>query len=301
MITEVQLGESLQCTTVVLREAAGTGLCYHIGCLALEDGILVVVTRESGLRAFMLLFRAGKLLQERVSLERLRVCGSELLGICPYLCRWSEDRVLLSFENDNRFWFGRLAPGELYMSVAPFQAIPARGFCTRPLDLMDGSFLVAGGAPNTCDIVIMRPGREPLFEKVGTIPGDGRDSTVTVLLSDRFVLGFGGAVTGNRFIASMWVYDLRTRRSSCVDRVGEWHQRDQYAPLFSHQDGLYILAGYQGVEAHYISFQDLVLLIDDLAIRQAFGEALCGWKPGDRSAPVRTDNALKMAASGGSS
>jgi len=145
--------------------------------------------------------------------------------------------------------------------------------CTPSLRLPDGRLLLAGGWPYSTQITLVTPGEQLSLEKIGNIPGEGRRFASTILINERFVVGFGGQFIDIR-MDDMWIFDLKTRRSSRVTKRGEWHPASQWCALVVRDDNLYILGGDETASAHCLSFSTLVRLIPCGRVRCAFCSCL---------------------------
>ena len=162
------------------------------------------------------------------------------------------------------------------------------GFATVPIRIADGKLLAVGTNPESTDITLVHCDEKPQFEKIGDIPGEARRNTSSVLIGDRFVVGFGGRNI-NR-LGDLWVFDLQTRRSSQVRRRGKWHPEDILVSLVVQGGVLYLLA----ITISCISLTALAALIEDRELRIAFSrqvgppatplprftaESLCDYSP----------------------
>jgi len=127
---------------------------------------------------------------------------------------------------------------------------------------------VAGGRPSSKDITSITPGKRCSFEKIGDIPGEGRYCVSTILIGERFVLGFGGWRDVD--IDEMWIFDLQTKKASPVTKEGNWHPGGWWPALVVRDKELYVIGGGATIAAHCLSFLALSNLIERDRIRSAF-------------------------------
>ena len=192
-VVETALGEKVTKTEVdtdVNIEIAGS--CYSTCCLV-DDRALVMVVGCDAKNVFSAIVSVGpgELNRESIHVEVLEVKGLEFWSRCPYLAQIGENRVWASFADSDEVWFCEIKASAIEWTKSEAKLPTIYGFGTLPLRLPDGRFLAAGTDPHSTDIYAITPGDELSFEKVGNFPGAGRCRVSTVLLGDRFVIGFG--------------------------------------------------------------------------------------------------------------
>jgi len=245
-----------------------------LACCPLGDKILVMAGERDATDFFCALVSIdpGELTQESIQIEEKRVSGWKKYGLGPHLAQIAENKVWASFLNSNEIWIGELKGDELAMKKHPDHLPMARGFGAPPLRLPDGKFLAAGGLPSSTEITIITPGEHFSFEKIGDMPGEGRCFVPTILIEERFVVGFGGQDYNDA--DEIWIFDLQTHKISSVPKGGKWHPATSW-PFLAIKDGiLYMVSGDYSIAIHSITIQHLSELIQDLDLQPVFQAAL---------------------------
>lgn len=270
-VTEVIIGEEVECVTVETHVECGVAMNWYIGSCSLGDRMLVMSSFKNKVLAVLVAVGPGRLSAETIFVTELTVTGLLEWVDCPYLCRVSDRRALLCFHNNEPMWYCTIVGGTLEAQKLQKQ-MPASGrFCGCPLRVSDGKVLVAGSFPLSKDIVMITPERNITFDTVGSVPGVARGWTSTVLLGDRFVAGFGGR--SDMLHNDLWIFDLRTCKSSPVDQQGDWHPATSWVSLAVRDNFLYLIGGDTTTIICSISFDTLSDLIQNEDIRGAFKSA----------------------------
>jgi len=246
---------------------------FFSSCL-FGDKILVMVGKRNATDFFCALVSVdpGELTKASIHIDEKKVIGWESYRSDPYLVQISENKVWVSFDDSNEIWIEEIKGDELVMTKHPDQLPVEEGFNTVPLRLADDRFLAAGGCPSSTDITLITPGEHFSFEKIGDMPGEGKDGVSTILIEERFVVGFGGWNMGD--VNDLWIFDLQTHKASGVAKEGEWHPAVS-RPFLTIKDGiLYILSGEDDIAIHSITLQCLSELIQDLDIQEGFQREL---------------------------
>jgi len=157
---------------------------------------------------------------------------------------------------------------ELILTERAERLPTGKGFGAPPLPLPGGRFLVAGGWPDSTDISLVVRGEEIYSRKVGDMPGKGRYCVSTALVSERFVVGFGGWAYDS--LDCLWIFDLQTHRVSSVRREGEWHPETRWSVLVARNKVLYVIGGEDTTCAHALPFVAFSGLIRRSVIKQSF-------------------------------
>jgi len=265
VVTEAILGKETRCVRVTTELDCNKGGDSCIACCSLGQHMLVIAGKDEDMSAALVSVDEGQMTESTTHITALIVESKKEWLDWPYLCPVSENRALLYFNWWDSMWYCDIKDQALTVKKLATRMPSVYGFCTVPLRLPDGKLLVAGAFPYSNDITLISCGEELKFEKVGEIPGERRYLASTVLIKERFVVGFGGW-NGNGYLRDLWIFDLQTYKASPVTRDGEWHSADQLVPLVAHCDTLYLLRG----QSNSISFSKLASLIQDATIRSAF-------------------------------
>jgi len=288
VVSELFLGEEVEVRRINTEVDCKCKYQYYSSCCPLGDKILLMVGERYATDSLCALVSIdpGKLTKKSIHVEEKRVTGLERWKDEAYLVQISENKVWASFRWSDEIWIGELKGDELVMTKHQDHLPMIWGFGAPPLPLPDGRLLAAGGSPPCTNITLITSGERFFFEKIGDMPGKGRDSVSTILIKERFVVGFGGW-NGNP-VDNMWIFDLQTKKASPVVREGEWHPTVSWPFITIKDDILYIIGGVDTRLVHSTSLQHLSELIQDLDVQEAFQEAL-GLKL--RQYPAeRTDN-----------
>jgi len=274
VVGEVFLGEEVEVRRVGTGVKCKCSSSRFFSCCPLGDKVLVMAGEQYATEFFCALVSIdpGELTQESIHIEEKKVSGWESYGLGPVLVQISEDRVWASFDLSDEIWIGKLKGDELVMTKHPDQLPVEEGFGALPLRFPDGKFLAAGGLPSSTDITIITPGEHFSFEKIGDIPGEERDSVSTILIKERFLVGFGGWDDDD--VDGMWIFDLKTHKASLVTNEGKWHPGGPWPFMAVKDNILYIIGGYNSTNAHSITLQHLSELIQDLDLQGAFQRTL---------------------------
>jgi len=211
----------------------------------------------------------GELMRKSIHIEKKKVIGLETYGNAPLLVQISENKVWASFYYSDEIWIGEITGNTMLMTKHPDYLPMLWRFRAPPLRLPDGRFLAAGGYPYSTDISLITPGEHFSFEKIGDIPGEERDSVSTILIGERFVVGFGGW-HDKRHMDDMWIFDLETHKISSMKREGGWHPGGSSPVLAVRDKELYVIGGGGASSAHCISFLALSRLIQYGGVRRSF-------------------------------
>lgn len=259
VVVELILGEGIECLEAETGVACKPESDWEIGCCSLGDRVLVMAGQRAGISAALVDVGEGRLSAGAVRATGLAVSGDRYWEPCPFLCRASGSRALLYFGDHRGLWYCDVAGGSLAMRRLAAE-MPARGgFSAPPIRLPGGKMLVAGSKPSSRAITLISCGDEPRFEEIGELPGAARFWASSVLLTERFVAGFGGF--SGRWLDDLWVFDLQSRTGSQVRREGEWHAEDSRAALVARDGALYLIAGENTTSAYSISFAALAGLV----------------------------------------
>jgi len=273
-VTEILFGPWLKTRTVNTGVDCKTSHHGYMSCCPLSDKILVMAGEQYSTKFFYAIVSIdpGELTRESIHVEEKKVIRWESWGFGPYLAHISEDRVWASFYNSDKIWIGEVKGGELLMTKHQDNVPMVKGFGAPPLLLPDGKFLAAGGCPYSTKITLITPGKRFSFEKIGDMPGEGRDSVSTILIGERFVVGFGGRK--GKSVDDMWIFDLQTKKASPVKKEGEWHPGTFRPVLVVRDKELYVIGGGGASSAHSLSFTALSCLIQRGRVRCAFCSCL---------------------------
>lgn len=271
-LIEVILGEKVRLvkvqTTIICESTYGG----YIGCCPLEDGMLVTTGEEERRSAALVKVEDGKLSAETVRVATLTIIGEEKwLGV-PLLCQVSRNRAILFFSGKPWMWSCEVDGDAMKVQKLTGQAPTARGFCALPVLIPGGNLLVAGANPYSTSITEILWDGDLRFEKVGDIPGEARWGASTVLVAERFLIGFGGS--SQHCLRDMWIFDIQTRRSSRIRQAGEWHAADWWVFLAVRAGSLYLVGGGGSNGVSVLSLATLAGLIRNGGIRIAFQESL---------------------------
>lgn len=263
-IAEVILGDGVRCVAVQTRVDRGETDYRCVACCSFGEHILVMTGKKGNVFAALVDVDEGTLGEGTVHITALAVSGDKHWTTFPHLCQAGESRVLLFFEWLNDVRYCDIADTTLEIKRLDVE-VPAKfGFSVTPIRLPDGKLLVAGADSDSPAIIQISCDGNPQFEKVGVIPGAARRRASSVLVRDRFVVGFGGQ--GDCYLDDLWIFDLQTCRSSIVWEKGEWTRSLNSLVVILQDDVLYIL----DYKAHSITLQALSELIDDDEIRDTF-------------------------------
>jgi len=278
VVSELFLGDEVRARRVNTGVDCKCGKYYRISYCPLGEKILVMVGdyRATDFFCALVAIDLGKLTQESIHVEEKKVIGWESYRSGPFLVQISENRVWASFHYSDEIWIGEIRGDELVMTKHQYHLAVSGGFGAAPLRLSDGRLLVAGGAASyfaySRDIILITPGEYFSFKKVGDIPGEGRDGVSTILIKERFVVGFGGFNDDD--MDDTWIFDLQTKKASPVAKGGEWHPAAP-CPFLAIKDGiLYILSGEDSIAVYSITLQHLSELVQDLDFQSVFQKAL---------------------------
>jgi len=281
-VTEVLFGPWLKTRTVDTGIDCKTDDDNNISCCSFGEKILVMAgeENETDMLCALVSIEPGELSSESIHIEEKRIVGSERGEVEAYLVQISENKVWMSFDYSDEIWIGEITGDELVMTMHSDRLPMRQGFQALPTRISGGRFLVAGGGrPCSTSIILIVPGEQFSFEKIGDMPGRGRDSVSTILIKERFVVGFGGW-NGKESMNDLWIFDLQTRKASPVTNEGKWHQGVLLPFLAVRNDTLYLLRG----PAHSLSFKALASLIQDATVRSAFISTCTG---SDHASPSR--------------
>jgi len=281
-VTEVLFEPWLKTRTVNTGVECRADAGKQVSCCSFGDKIFVMV-EEHNTDVFCALVSidSGELTCESIHLEKKLVTGWATFWACPYLVQLTENKVWASFYGSSEIWIGEIKGETLVLTKHPDHLPMAKGFSALPLPLSDGTFLVAGGWPSSTNITIITPGEQFSFEKIGDMPGKGRDGVSTILIGERFVVGFGGS--SQKPADDMWIFDLKTHRASPVKKEGKWHPGGSSPVLMVRDERLYVIGGWSTHSAHCISFTSLSRLIKHNDVKSAFCFCLkgCRWPTED--------------------
>jgi len=270
-VTEIFFGPRVKTRTVNTGIGCKTDRDNNISCCPLGDKLLVMAGRWNELDMFCALvsIEPGDLSSESIHVEEKRVVGLVRWKVGAYLVQISENKVWMSFDYSNDIWIGELSGDELVMTMHSDRLPMRQGFQALPTRISGGRFLVAGGGrPCSTSVILITPGERFSFEVMGDMPGRGRDSVSTILIGERFVVGFGGW-KGN-YMDDMWIFDLKTHKISAVKKEGEWHPGSSVSALVVRDKELYVIGDRYRKSVYCMSFTALSPLILDDAVRRAF-------------------------------
>lgn len=268
IVTEAILGDQVEFVNIDTKMPCHVNADVLIGCCALGNRILVMAGSGNDVFAVRVSVRGGKLSRETLCVTALAVEGSVGWTGFPFLCRISESRAFLHFSNNAHMWYCDLV-GERVIAKRLAALMPPKwSFFNLPIPISDGKTLVAGAWPPSTNILLLSHGDTLQSKRVGSIPGGARRSVSTVLLKDRFVVGFGG-FNWDRF-DDMWILDLQTSGCSRVRAKGKWHPKDDLVALAVTGDALYLLGGWATKSAYSISIISFSRLIRDWRVKLAF-------------------------------
>jgi len=209
----------------------------------------------------------------------------------PYLCQVAEDtedRALLCFDGQDSLWDVRRHGDALRVERCREMESVLRGLSAVPLRLPGGKLLVAGSRGESTDgtdtvgttdsmavtLVSLDNGVacERACERLGSISGPAREWTSTVLVGQRFAIGFGGY--RGVPLGDLWIVDVETGASSPIEQKGEWHPDDFWVPMAAWGGRVYLVGGQFCSTAHCITLSALAPLIRRGEVRRAFCQAL---------------------------
>jgi len=274
VVSEVFLGEEVEVKEVNTGLNCKCSNSHFFTCCPFGDKILVMAGEKNAADFFCALVGVdpGELTGESIHIEEKKVTGWDEYKNLPFLVQLSESKVWASFSWSDEIWVGELKRDELVMTKHPDHLPIGGGFGAAPLSLPDGRLVAAGGYPSSTSISLITLGEHFFFEKIGDMPGEGRDSVSTILIKERFVVGFGG--WNDVDIDDMWIFDLRTRRASPVMKQGEWHPGTLWPVLVAQDKEIFVLGGTETWSAHCLSFSALSHLIQYGGVRCAFRSCL---------------------------
>jgi len=218
----------------------------------------------------------GLLSNTTVHITELTVMGDKEWPNLPFLCSTSENQALLYFDSQDSMRYCYINGQTLTVQKLSHKLPTIWGFGTLPLRISGRRMVVAGACPFSQDVTCIFTNGLPKFEKLGTLSGEKRRNTSTVLVRSRFVVGFGGSCA--KYLDDLWVFDLKLHKSSSVRHDGVWHRGDALVPLILEENVLYLVGGSQSTSINAISLSKLAPLIEDQTIRSAF-EAAIGIAP----------------------
>lgn len=270
LVTEIQLGRHPRFVKQEIPVRTMLKKLTNPGCCSLGDAGLVLFSDEENAYAVVVRVSEGALSAKSVSLTELSLRGIDPPDRAVFLCELPGNRVLLNVAGTSAYWVCTLSGEELVAEKLSLEA-PEEGFMTVPLPLPDGRLAFAGAAPWSVDVVALRM-EDLSLEVIGKFPGEPLQNVSTVLLADRFILGFGGwgSVDSNE----LWVLDIESGESSLVRKAGDWHTVDIWSPLVIHGGGMYILGGNTTRSVYLLQLSDLAFLIQDPKLRESFRRAL---------------------------
>jgi len=267
-VTEILIGWWVRTKTVNTGIDCKTCKDWQISCCSFSDKILVFSGHASDFFCALVSIDPGELTREPIHIDEKRVTGWGECDTALFLVQIAENKVWASFYNSDEIWIGELKDETLDMTKHPDHFPVEGGFGTVPLRLPDGKFLVAGAKQKSTDITLITPGEHFHFEKAGDMPGEGMEKVSTILIGERFIVGFGG--WNYKDTNDMWIFDLKTHRVSAVKKEGEWCPATCWPFLTVHNQDLCILGGWSTEAAHSLPFRELSTLILDYEIRSAF-------------------------------
>lgn len=249
-----------------------------ISCSVLGESILVMAGRGRKVCAALVRVAGGPLVEGSCSVTELTVKGRIGWHREPFLAGFSERQALLYFAGQRNLWRCTVNGTDLVLEELATRSPPRYGFVTVPLCLPEGKLVVAGSLPCSTDITVISLGEEPVFQKASTIPTVKASHVSTVLVRDRFLIGFGGLCGLPELLGrcqdDLWIADLRTGLSSGVRRKGAWHPRAYLTPLAVQGDVLCLLGGSVTRAISSIPLSVLASLILNPRVRRTFRAVL---------------------------
>jgi len=241
-----------------------------VSCCSFGDEILLLgeLKAESGFLCALVTIDSNEWGTPYVRLKERVVTGLEEHEGTIFLAHFLKNNVWVSFVNSDEVWIGELIGGELAMTNYSTHQPVARGLSAPPLRLPEGTLLLAGGNPLTNRLVLVSKVHPIWTSRIGVIPGEGRYCVSTVLVKERFVVGFGGLAS--KAIDEMWILDLVTHETASVKKAGQWHPAAYWSVLTVNEDTLYIIGGRDALSIHSLPLSSLLDLIQDPRIRSAF-------------------------------
>lgn len=298
VLTEILMNAEARCRPIEKHTDLSIDASAYACCSVGDRFLLLAGSAEGdGVSALAFTVRDGPLKEDQVDMQELHIETDEELSWrwYPFAAFSPGSGVFLYFDESSDFWLGELVANGLRFRKSPVSLPTKWGFRTLPGLLPDGRFVVAGSDPRSTDIVAFPGAMAPSFEQIGSMPGENRYGVATVVLKQRFLIGWGGS-TGN-YSDDLWVLDLRTGRLSSVRQDEHWAPGDFWATLVLREEYLYLIGGYSGLSINRIALRDLRSLISDDDIRSAFptdsGIAVVGQpEPQKRSSGGETASSL---------
>lgn len=241
----------------------------HIGCCRLGDRIFVISGRAERISALLVQVGEGRLSDETVRITSLRHNGRLKWHAYPFLCQVSGNQVLLYFDQSQDMWYCDINGEELVTRRVRVPVPVLLRFVTFPIYRAERDLIVIESRTEISTVYQIVCDDEPRMCSIGNIPWAVGDNISSTLISNRFVLGFGGQLN-NFWLRDIWLFDLKTLRSSKVRRLGEWHPGN-YRVFIVVLDGvLYLMGGKTSGAVYSISLSALSELIIDDQLRTAF-------------------------------
>lgn len=271
-ISEALLGDNVEIVELETRAACSSADNERIGCCSLDCGILVVSGSWTESSAFLVSIDDGPLTAKTVHIKRLELREQRGLRQWPFFSHISGNMAMTYFGTDNSIWSYAVSGTDLVITEIGTRAPGIWGLGAPALRLSEDKFIVAGSAGLSMDITLISRGAEIKFEKIGCIPGPPRRGPSSILVKERFVLGFGGSAADD-----LWIFDVQTKKSSIIWEKGSWpcqkklQRLSEFSTLVLNGDTLYVFGRY----VHAITLQEIASLIDDDKIRRVFASA-CG-------------------------
>jgi len=271
-ITELILGDDVRYRSVTIEAGCQTEYDWHVACCSLGQHILVMAGEGGNVFAALVDIDGGQLSESKIHMTELIVEGDDDWIYWPFLCSVSESRALLYFDEGYSLRYCDIKDQVVTMRKFSTYMSADGEFRTLPLCLPDGKLLVAGKYPCSRSITLISGDAKPQFERIGEIPGRWRYRVSTVLLGERFVIGFGGK--NKTPLDDLWIFDIKTRKGSPVTKKEAWHQPDYSATLAVQDNALYLVGGWYTTSVHCISLQALSELIVDVTFQSTFQTVL---------------------------
>lgn len=218
----------------------------------------------------------GPLSAERVHVKTLQVSRRVSGPGMPSLCRIGYGKAVLTFAA-GKVWACEPSGETLNITEKlkrPIGPFPYAGLCEGPDDT--ALLLVSLADGFAVESITWDSQRSATL---GILPHpDSRGLLVlvsTIVLGERFLLVFGGLKSGSsdnlQDSNSLYIMDLKTKRTSVVRKEGNWHSGGDTAPLYVAKNALFLLGGdSRGIYA--ISLPALTRLTGDSEIRSKLYE-----------------------------
>jgi len=272
VVSEIFIGEKAEVGRVNTDVDCKCSDDCFVSCCPFAGKILVMAGdyRATDFFCALVSIDPGELTKESIHVEEKKVTGWKRYESMPYLAQISKDKIWASFHWSDGIWIGEIKGEAIVMTKHPDHLSTEKGFCAPPLQLPGGRLLAAGGWPDSTSIVFITAGEQFSFEKVENMPRKENTCVSTILIKERFVLGFGGSY--NSDVDEMWIFDLKTHKVSAVNKEGEWHPGGPRPVLVVRDKELYVIGG-GTASAYCISFSALSRLIQRSKVKRAF----CSW------------------------